>query len=116
MFGLHAIRDKLTATTTLYERNLIMMASVVAAGPRLVLLDEPAGGLTEGEIKSLIQHTRKLTGLARAILIIEHVMPVIMELSTRVVVLDRGQIFAEGHPAEIRQDQRVRRLYFGEVA
>lgn len=114
MFGLETIRDKLTAVTSLYERKLIMMASAVAAGPQLVLLDEPAGGLTDSEIESIVQHTRKISELGRTILIIEHVMPVIMELSTRVVVLDRGQIFAEGDPAAIRQDRRVRRLYFGE--
>ena len=114
MFGLDAIRDKLTAVTSLFERKLIMMASALAAGPQLLLLDEPAGGLTDTEIKSLLRHTRKISELGRTILIIEHVMPVIMDLSTRVLVLDRGEIFAEGNPAEIRRDQRVRRLYFGE--
>ena len=114
MFGLSAIRDKITAATNLFERKLIMMASAVAAGPQLLLLDEPAGGLTEIEIKSLLQHTRRILELGRTILIIEHVMPVIMDLSTRVLVLDRGKIFAEGNPAETRQDQRIRRLYFGE--
>jgi|RhiMetdeSRZDD1v2_1073273.scaffolds.fasta_scaffold143088_4 branched-chain amino acid transport system ATP-binding protein len=114
-FGLRGVRNKRTALTTLYERKLIMIASALAAKPDLILLDEPAGGLTDKEIEALTRQIREISHSGTTILLIEHVMPVIMDLSTRVLVLNQGQVIAEGDPLTIRQDPRVRRLYFGEV-
>lgn len=116
LFELGQIRRKRTELTNLYERKLIMLASAYAAKPKLMLLDEPAGGLTESEIATLIERMRDLAGRGITILLIEHVMEVLMGMSTRVLALNQGQVLAEGAPEDIREDERVRQLYFGEVS
>lgn len=113
-FGLADIRLKPTSLTTLYERKLIMLASAVAARPKVLLLDEPAGGLTDFEIDTLIEHIRRVSETGITILLIEHVMPVIMALSTRIMVLSQGRLVVDDVPSKVRQDARVRSLYFGE--
>lgn len=115
MFGLTAIRSKRTGLTSLYERKLLMMASAYASKPDILLVDEPAGGLTDSEIDSIMDHMKKIASTGVTILIIEHVMRVLMDMSTRVVVLNQGRVFAEGNPRSIQDNREVRRLYFGET-
>ena len=92
-----------------------MIASAYAARPELLLLDEPASGLTDREIDAIMEHMRRIANSGVTLMIIEHVMRVLMEISSRVVVLHRGRVLTGGAPATIRDDPQVRRLYFGEV-
>ena len=114
-FGLSAIRRKRTELANLYERKLIMMASAYAARPELLLLDEPVGGLVDAEIGAIMNHIRAMAAGGTTILLIEHVMRVLMEMSTRVIVLNQGRLFANGRPDEIKADDDVQKLYFGET-
>jgi branched-chain amino acid transport system ATP-binding protein len=92
-----------------------MMASACAAKPVLLLLDEPVGGLVDAEIDAIVAHIRAISATGTTILLIEHVMRVLMELSHRVIVLNQGRLLASGRPEEIRANSDVQRLYFGKA-
>ncbi len=96
------------------RRRLVGIARTVASGPSVVLLDEPAAGLDERESAEL---ARLIRGLAddrgMAVLLVEHDVGLVMSTCDRVVVLDFGQVIAQGTPEEIRTDQAVRDAYLG---
>lgn len=115
IFGLSNVRAKRTELADLFERKLIMMASAFAARPVLMLLDEPAGGLTDDEIGIIMDHIRTIAGAGITIVLIEHVMRVLMELSHRVIMLHQGRLLAQGRPEEVKTSAEVQRLYFGDA-
>lgn len=115
MFELTAISNKRTELTNLFERKLVMMASAYAAKPALLLLDEPVGGLVDAEIDAIVAYIRAISATGTTILLIEHVMRVLMELSHRVIVFNQGHVLASGRPEEIRANSNVQRLYFGKA-
>jgi ABC-type branched-subunit amino acid transport system ATPase component len=115
MFELTAIGNKRTELTNLFERKLVMMASAYAAKPALLLLDEPVGGLVDAEIDAIVAYIRAISATGTTILLIEHVMRVLMELSHRVIVFNQGHVLASGRPEEIRANSNVQRLYFGKA-
>src|SRR5262249_62140748 len=95
--------------------RMVEFARAIVDEPKLLLLDEPASGLDESEAERLgeqIDAVRDETGCA--ILLVEHNAGFVMEHSDRVIVLDLGEVLAEGLPDEIQQDQRVRDAYLGE--
>jgi branched-chain amino acid transport system ATP-binding protein len=97
------------------RRKLVELAMVLAARPRVLLLDEPMAGLNPGEIQlamSLIRRVRDERGAA--VFWVEHVMEAIMGLADRVVVLHHGEKIAEGKPAAVAEDARVLDAYLGE--
>jgi len=96
------------------HQRLLEIARALAAEPRLLLLDEPAAGLTSAEahfLMTLIRRIRDDFGVA--VLLIGHTMRVVMGLSDRIVVLDHGERIAEGTPAEVRRNPEVIRAYLG---
>ncbi len=96
------------------ERKLVGIARALAMKPKLLLLDEPAGGLAAHEVERLVQliYTLKERGLT--LFIVEHNMPFVMSLSERIVVLDEGKKIAEGIPDEVKKNERVIKAYLGE--
>ncbi|MGE3305459.1 MAG: ABC transporter ATP-binding protein [Rhizobiaceae bacterium] len=109
-------RGTIPAGTLAYgHQRLLEVAMGLALKPRLLILDEPTQGLSDGEIENFIGLVREISGEA-TVLLIEHNMPVVMALAHRVTVMNAGRVLAEGTPEEIRADVRVQDAYLGAVA
>ena len=85
----------------------------MAAGPKLLLLDEIAGGLTDGERRSLVQTSRDIHAEGVTIIWIEHVLHALNGVVERLLVLDFGRVIAMGAPGEIMESREVRENYLG---
>jgi branched-chain amino acid transport system ATP-binding protein len=97
------------------EKRLVEIARALALRPKVLLLDEPAAGLSKGDKQRLTVLLRKIADLGVAVIIVEHDMPMIMSLSDHIVVLDGGKRIATGVPAAIRNDPLVRKAYLGDA-
>jgi len=98
---------------TLLQRKRLEMARALATAPRLLLLDEIAGGLTEGECGELIGTIREISRTGVAILWIEHIVHALLAVVDRLVVLNFGRKIAEGDPREVMRSPEVRQIYIG---
>jgi branched-chain amino acid transport system ATP-binding protein len=87
----------------------------LALEPRLLILDEPTQGLPDGEIEGFVTLVRRIAEDA-TVLLIEHNMPLVMELAQTITVFERGRILAEGTPVEIRDNRAVQDAYLGVAA
>ncbi|MGC8720676.1 MAG: ABC transporter ATP-binding protein [Thermodesulforhabdaceae bacterium] len=95
------------------NQRLLEIARALATSPKLLILDEPAGGMNEKETAELIQLIRKIRDRGITVLLIEHDMNVVMDVCEKVVVLEYGSKIAEGTPEEIRRNPRVIEAYLG---
>jgi ABC-type branched-subunit amino acid transport system ATPase component len=95
------------------QRKLLAFAAALMPDPELLLLDEPAAAVNPTVINQMKEHIRGLSRAGKTIVLVEHNMDVVMDISERVVVLDHGQKIAEGPPAAIRRSPRVIEAYFG---
>lgn len=112
--GLALLADQLAASLTLSNQKRLEIARALATGARLVLLDEVMAGLTATEVAEMTEtlfRLRQERGLT--ILIIEHVMGALMNLSDRILVLDHGVPIAMGPPEQVVADENVLKVYFG---
>ena len=96
------------------ELKKMEIARALATDPRLLFLDEPAAGLTPTEVNWLIETIRKTNKTGVTIVLIEHILKAVMSLSDRIVVLNHGDLLAEGTPQEIAEDEEVVQAYLGE--
>lgn len=95
------------------NQRLLEIARALATSPKLLILDEPAGGMNEKETVELIQLIRKIRDRGITVLLIEHDMNVVMDVCEKVVVLEYGSKIAEGTPEEIKRNPRVIEAYLG---
>lgn len=110
--GLAERAGQVAGTLAYGHQRLLEVAMGLALTPKLLILDEPTQGLSDGEIENFINVVRGLAESA-TVLLIEHNMPVVMDLAHRITVLDRGAILAEGSPAEIHANAAVQAAYLG---
>jgi ABC-type branched-subunit amino acid transport system ATPase component len=96
------------------DRRLVEIARALAARPQVLLLDEPAAGLMRSDKAALAKLIRRIADLGIAVILVEHDMAMVMNISDHIVVLDAGRIIAAGKPAEVRRDSRVLKAYLGD--
>jgi len=110
--GLAAAKDQLAGYLPYGHQRLLEVAMALASAPQLLALDEPTQGLAPDEIAGLVALIRDISKTA-TILLIEHNMQAVLDLSRRITVMDNGSIIAEGTPAEIEANADVQRVYLG---
>jgi ABC-type branched-subunit amino acid transport system ATPase component len=113
-FGLERFRHHLTGHLSTGTRRVVDLASIVLAGPRLLLLDEPTAGIAQREAEAfipLLQQLQEVTGAT--ILLVEHDVPLVFELCSTVIVMQTGTVVISGSPDVVREDPRALAAYLG---
>jgi len=112
--GLHHRASEKAENLPFGEQRLLELARSIATEPELILLDEPVSGLNEAEKTAMVELLSRLRREGINLLMVDHDMDLIMNISDEVVVLDRGQKIAEGTPREVQNNEAVIQAYLGE--
>jgi ABC-type branched-subunit amino acid transport system ATPase component len=115
LVGLSAQGDQPIAGLSFGPIRLAEVARALASRPKLILMDEPASGLSRAEAQTLRSLLFHIKALGVTILLVEHNMPLVMSTADHVLVLDKGRMLATGTPDDIKADVRVRKAYLGTV-
>jgi branched-chain amino acid transport system ATP-binding protein len=111
--GLIARANAPARTLTLLQRKRLELARALALRPKLLLLDEIGGGLTDHECRELVETIRAIHAKGTTIVWIEHIVHALLSVASRLVVMNFGRILAEGEPRAVMADARVQEVYMG---
>ena len=112
--GMRDFRDQPARALSYGQKKLVELAQILMLDPKLILLDEPAGGINPVLIERMAAMIRELNSLGKTFLVVEHNMPFVLELCPRVHVLSRGSTMASGTPKEIQANPAVIDAYLGD--
>ena len=113
--GLTRLADTQTRSLSYGQRKLLDFASVLMADPKLIMLDEPAGGVNPALLEDIMRYIKELNANGITFLIVEHNMDLVMNISDHVVVMAYGERLAEGSPDEVQNNAEVLEAYLGVV-
>jgi branched-chain amino acid transport system ATP-binding protein len=113
LVGLGSVRDELARNLPHGHQKVLDLATALAVKPRLLLLDEPIGGMGQEEMDLALNAIKKVRAQGTTILLVEHNVPVVMGLCDRIIVINYGRKIAEGTPSEVRKNEEVISAYFG---
>jgi branched-chain amino acid transport system permease protein len=116
LVGLGGRAEAYPGEINLHQRQLLEMARAIATRPSLLLLDEALAGLNPVEIDNAVEVVRRIQKSGVSIVLVEHLLRVVNQLATRIVVLDQGEVLAEGIPAVVMRDPAVIKAYLGRQA
>ena len=111
---MRAFRDQKARALSYGQQKLVELAQILMLDPKLIMLDEPAGGINPVLIERMTEMIRKLNSFGKTFLIVEHNMPFVLGLCDPVLVLARGQTIATGRPDEIQRNPKVLDAYLGD--
>ena len=111
--GLQRHANTPAGSLTLLNRKRLELARALSTRPRLLLLDEIAGGLTEHEAHELVEELKRIKQSGMTMIWIEHVVHALLSVADRLLVINFGKTLCEGHPEAVMQDAEVRRVYMG---
>jgi branched-chain amino acid transport system ATP-binding protein len=114
--GLHDNHESPAGQLPVLDRKLLMLAGALATRPKLLLMDEPVGGLSPKETDHFMDVVRRIAASGVTIILIEHVMRFLVQLSTRVMIMHHGERIYEGPPKGLTADRTVIDVYLGEGA
>ncbi len=112
--GLYEKKDYLATELTIADKKRLEVSMALATQPRLLMLDEAMAGLTKVELREILDLLRKIRNEGMTLVIVEHVMEAVMQISDRVVVLNSGKKLMEGTPKEVCSSREVIQAYLGE--
>lgn len=111
--GLESKASDVAGPLALFDKKRLMFASAIASEPKLLMLDEPVGGLTPSEVDEMLALVRRVRDSGVTIVLIEHVMRALMSISDRVMVMNHGKLLFQGTPADVQGHEEVIRVYLG---
>lgn len=114
LFSLQDLKDEEVMNLPFGKQRLVEFARALATEPELLLLDEPAAGLNIYETEELAEQIKKIRNMGITILLVEHDMSLVMDISDEIVVLNYGKKIAEDHPEKIQKNKEVIKIYLGE--
>ncbi|MCC6146235.1 MAG: ABC transporter ATP-binding protein [Anaerolineaceae bacterium] len=110
---LYELRNELAENLVYGQRKLLEFICVLISDPKVIMLDEPAAGVNTSMVDEMKKFILDLNAEGKTVLLVEHNMGVVMDISQRIIVLDHGKKIAEGLPEEIRNNEQVQEAYFG---
>lgn len=113
LVGLTRLADEYAGNLSYGQQKLVELTRALMTDPQLILLDEPMAGVNPTLRQQIVAYLRELQRQGKGFLIVEHDMPVVMDLCEWVIVLDYGRVIAQGTPEEIARDERVLDAYLG---
>jgi ABC-type branched-subunit amino acid transport system ATPase component len=112
-FGLPKIADTAVGALAFGVQRRVEIARALASRPRLLMMDEPASGLSRAETGELAEMVASIAQRGITVLLVEHNMRFVMSLATHILVLDKGRLLASGSPAQVQANAEVQRAYLG---